>query len=139
MDKAAFYRLAHLYAELEGELAVKEVECAGCGTCCHFDVADHVLYASELERRYLLESVIPPDHPDGDVELLARGLRCPFQEEGRCRAREGRVLGCRLHFCRWANAAEEAEFCELWHGKLKWLHDELNMEWRYGPLLPLLP
>lgn len=137
MYKTAFPRLAELYAELERAQAALDVTCDGCGACCHFDVADHVLYASELERSYLLETARPPDSPDGGADLLARGLRCPYQRDERCQAREGRTLGCRLHFCCWSDAAAEAEFCERWHGRLKRMHDELGLEWGYGPLLPL--
>ncbi len=120
-----------LYRELDAELA--GLSCAGCGRCCHFDEVDHLLYASRLERLYLAQTARVPDQPDAPPELLAAGLRCPFQQHNRCLAREGRVLGCRLHFC----AAENPELSERWHGRLKRLHEELGEEWEYGPLLPL--
>lgn len=126
-----------LYARVDAALAERGLACAGCGECCHFDVVDHVLYASELERRMLRLTGEFPAVPDADGELIEKGLRCPFQAGNRCHARDGRVLGCRLHFCAWANSAEEMDFAEAWHGELKKLHDELGIEWEYRPLLPL--
>lgn len=133
-------RLARLYRELDAELARFAPSCRGCGECCRFDRVDHVLYASELERGYLLGAASPlsPIGPDAAAaDLLARGLRCPFQADGKCTAREGRVLGCRLHFCEGLGEADEQEFSEAWHARLKRLHAELGLEWSYRPLLPL--
>ncbi|MDR1745316.1 MAG: YkgJ family cysteine cluster protein [Planctomycetota bacterium] len=142
MHTQAFPELTRLYADLEAEQQRLGAACSGCGACCRFDVADHVLYASDLERRYLLAASGVPAEPDGDPELaslIASGLRCPFQKDGRCEARDGRTLGCRLHFCQWPKEkeSEEEAFCEAWHGRLKRLHDDLGLEWRYGPLFPL--
>lgn len=130
-------RLRALYADLETELKGVGVDCAGCGECCRFDRVDHILYASGLERRYFARHAPPAVVPDASDELLEQGLRCPFQADGGCAAREGRVLGCRLHFCRWPESAEdEGAFLERWHDALKALHDELGEEWDYRPLFP---
>lgn len=129
-------RLRLLYRDLDAELARLGVACRGCGECCHFDKVDHILYASELERRLLAVDAVPSSNPDASVEQLSGGLRCPFQERGRCMAREGRVLGCRLHFCSWPEHGDEFAFTENWHGRLKALHDDLGVEWGYRPLLP---
>ncbi len=125
------------YARVDAAVAGLGLECAGCGECCHFDVADHILYASGLERMYLAAQGAASGIPDADAALLAKGLRCPFQSGGRCLAREGRVLGCRLHFCERAGAAGEGEFAEAFHAELKALHEALGVEWDYRPLLPL--
>lgn len=131
---AEFYRAAD--REIGAYVAALGIECTGCGTCCQFDVADHVLYASGLERRYLLLTA-PPPAACGDLDLIAKGLRCPYQDGNRCLARNGRTLGCRLHYCDalWGGGGEE--LAERWHRRLKALHDELGIEWRYAPLLPL--
>lgn len=126
-----------LYRRLDAELASLSLACDGCGDCCHFDKVDHVLYASELERRFLAREGLLPEQPDAPVELLAAGLRCPYQTDNRCQAREGRVLGCRLHFCSWADSEAEGEVAERWHYELKRLHETLDCAWNYRPLLPL--
>lgn len=130
-------RLAGFYRELDAELERLGPECRGCGECCRFDRVDHILYASDFEREYLLRISAAPEPSGGDVDLLSRGLRCPFQRDDGCTARDGRVLGCRLHFCEGLGDADEEEFCEDWHNRLKALHAELGLDWNYRPLLPL--
>ena len=129
--------MAALYRELDADLAGFAPICRGCGGCCRFDSAPHILYASDLEREYLLHTASFPGASGGDAELIARGLRCPFQVEGRCIAREGRVLGCRLHFCEGFGGEREQELCEAWHLRVKIIHAELGFDWRYRPLFPL--
>lgn len=133
MNDAWFEAMRGFYRELDGELAGLAAACAGCGRCCHFDEVEHILYASRLERLYLARVAAAPARPDAAPELLASGKRCPFQKNRACLAREGRVLGCRLHFC----AREDDELSARWHDRLKRLHEELGVEWEYGPLLPL--
>ncbi|MCD8349216.1 MAG: hypothetical protein LUC93_01210 [Planctomycetaceae bacterium] len=132
-----FRRLAALYQALDDELAALAVSCRGCGECCRFDRVDHILYASDLERDYLLSMGEPPAVPAGDADLVARGLRCPYQSDGACLAREGRVLGCRLHFCEGLGEVDAQEMGEGWHDRVKSLHVELGIPWNYRPLLPL--
>lgn len=128
--------LLELYRELDGELsALAPAGCRACGECCRFDRAEHVLYASRLERELLGEADRPPspDSPD----LLDAGLACPFQVGGKCEARKARALGCRVHFCEHVGNAPGWEFSERWHRRLKELHEELGAEWDYRALLPL--
>ncbi len=130
--------MAEFYREVDGEIARlaagQGVTCGGCGECCHFETAGHLLYASRLERRYLRLVSRPADRPDAGHEQLADGSRCQYQQEGKCLAREGRVLGCRLHFCAWPDAGSAQDMAERWHRRLKRLHDELGEEWEYGPM-----
>lgn len=132
-----FDELAGMYATMDDELSAMGAKCAGCGVCCHFDVAEHVLYASRLERDYLRRTATPPDRPDAGPELLARGVRCPFQKGGQCLARQGRPMGCRTHFCAWTDIGQAEDFSIRWHERLKRLHERLGMAWEYAPLLPL--
>lgn len=129
--------IRRLYRELEDELAGLDARCSGCGRCCRFDEADHVLYASGLERRYLALNSPEKKEPDADAALVEKGLRCPYQAGNGCLAREGRVLGCRLYFCAWSGPEREEEMYARWHDRLKRLHEELGEEWDYRPLLPL--
>lgn len=131
------HALELFYEDLAAALAALGVACDGCGRCCRFDEMDHVLFASALEKRYLALKAPPPSAGDGREYL--EGLRCPYQVNGKCVAREGRVLGCRLYFCSWRDPAEEEEFYRRWHERLKRLHDDLGVDWEYGPLLPLAP
>ena len=96
-----------------------------------------MVFASQLERWYLARSARFPPYPDSSPELLAAGLRCPFQSGGRCGAREGRVLGCRLYFCETGVVDDTGVLAERWHGRLKRLHEEFGVDWGYRPLFPL--
>lgn len=129
--------LASLYRELEADVASRGLTCRGCGECCSFDRVDHILYASELEREYLLHAAPVPEHDEADAALIVQGKRCPFQVNGSCQARGGRVLGCRLHFCEGNWGEGEQEWCEAWHDRVKKLHAECGLAWSYRPLLPL--
>lgn len=131
--------MTQLYSDLAAETAALDVTCDGCGRCCRFDEAGHIVYASGLERRYLAEKALPPpDSPAGaPADLLAKGLRCPYQVAEICLARDGRALGCRLYFCRWPDPEAEEVFYRKWHDRLKRLHYKLDEPWDYRPLLPL--
>ena len=129
-----FRVLFAFYAALDHCLDELGLACDGCGECCHFETAGHILYASRLERE-ALAGFAPSGHPDATPEAIAAGERCPFQAGGGCQAREARTLGCRLHFCR--GGGELDELSEEWHNRLKRLHDDLGVEWDYRPLLPL--
>ncbi len=125
------------HARADAAVAERGARCDGCGACCHFETADHILYASALERRYLAAVSPLPASPDAEPSLLERGLRCPFQKNNRCEAREGRPLGCRLHFCACADSPDMTDFAETLHAELKALHETLGEDWAYRPLLPL--
>ncbi len=140
MDGKSLEAVRRFYERVDAAVAERVaalgLECRGCGACCHFDVVDHILYASGLERAYLRAAATLPENPDADAALRARGLRCPFQKDNRCEARAARVLGCRLHFCGWNDSSEESDFSERWHAELQALHASLGADWDYRPLLP---
>ncbi len=131
----SFYR--EVDKEIERLARADDVVCASCGDCCYFDTAGHLLYASTLERRYLRLVSTPAPNPDASADLLAAGVRCPYQQDNTCHARSGRVLGCRLHFCQWRDPAVAEEVAERWHFRLKRVHDALGEAWEYRRLFPL--
>lgn len=134
--------MRQFFAEVDAAVAQQAAStgaaCTACGTCCKFDVAEHTLFASELERRWLLTTAPAPAEP-APGSLEAQGLRCPWQTDNRCTAREGRVLGCRLYYCTWPAGTVEDDLYAQWHNRLRCLHDALGVDWAYRPLLPLEP
>lgn len=93
---------------------------------------EHVLYASEWEADRLVSRAGPTGNaPEG---------RCPYQQGDACAARDGRPLGCRLHFCdsRPGIQAELERLSSEMHEALKRLHDRHGRAWRYAPLLATL-
>ncbi|MDR1534317.1 MAG: YkgJ family cysteine cluster protein [Planctomycetota bacterium] len=133
-DAAWFEAMRGFYRAVDRAVSRLGAACRSCGLCCHFEDGGQILFASRLERLYFgATAPAPPANPDGPAELLRSGGRCPFQAGGKCRARRGRPLGCRLHFC----SRPAGEFSEFWHRRLKRLHESLGEEWRYAPFLPL--
>ncbi len=62
--------IIEIYKKLEAELSSINPGCNACGTCCHFDEFNHVLYASTIETDYILDNVeVPPFDTDGNVCL----------------------------------------------------------------------
>ena len=126
--------LDELYRDVDTLMEGQAFVCQGCGKCCHFETAEHILFASNLERERLRRELPPPPETRN-----ASPSRCPYQMNGReCTARGGRPLGCRLYFC-------EDRFERIsvmgghFHARLKEIHEEAGIPWDYAPLLPLFP
>lgn len=119
--------LLDLYARLSRDLAPLAPACRACGACCDFARFDHVLCTTAWEAAVLRDL----HGPRASVSPAG----CPYQEAGRCAAREGRPLGCRLYFCRPGDAAEALETLSIrYHEALETLHRTHGVPWRYGPL-----
>jgi len=134
--------LGALYDALSVELDALDLACGGCGACCRFDEAGHVLYASTLERRLVEEAV-----RRGELSATSAAPgRCPFQVDGACRARAVRTLGCRLHFCRTRSGELLPEatrerldtLSAAFHRRLSELHTRTGIPWDYRPFLGAL-
>lgn len=91
----AFHELEAVYRSLED---ASDGNCRACGRCCWFETARHRLFATKLEALYLVEKCGPPVSP-----FTLR--RCGYQHGRRCRARQGRALGCRTYFCEEAGGS----------------------------------
>jgi Fe-S-cluster containining protein len=62
---------------------------------------------------------------------------CPFQVDGLCGVHGIRPFGCRIFFCDETSTAWQHEMYERLHGRLRALHDELQVpyfyvEWRFA-------
>lgn len=124
----AHARLGELYADLEAELAALAPRCELSGRCCDFPRSGLSLYATDLELEWLRART-------GGGRNHHPAL-CPHWVAGRCEARDGRPLGCRLYFCDEEKAAALEELSVRFHARLKRIHDETGQPYRYGPFLP---
>jgi Fe-S-cluster containining protein len=127
---AALSALRQLYADLERELAELRPKCELSGRCCNFLESGHTLFASDLELAQLatttpLRAALEP----GDARL------CPWWKKGLCEAREGRPLGCRVYFCDGSKAPQLEELSVRFHARLKRLHDDHAVAYRYEPFV----
>ena len=123
----ALARLDALYADLDAELAALAPRCELSGRCCDFPKSGLTLFSTALEMERLRRSGAP--HENGDPAL------CPHWSAGVCVAREGRPLGCRLYFCDASKAAPLEELSIRYHERLRRIHDETGVAYRYAPFL----
>lgn len=131
--------ITKIYKELEAELASINPCCDACGTCCHFDTFDHVLYASTIETDYILKNVdVPPFDPDQGT--------CPFLINNKCTIREYRTLGCRVFFCNPDYKEKYQDIYNKYYAMIKDLAmrnqtdlpDLGQAGWHYAPMMKLL-
>ena len=123
----ALARLDALYADLDRELAALAPRCELSGRCCDFPKSGLTLFATALEMERLRRSGAP--ERNGDPAL------CPHWSAGRCDARAGRPLGCRLYFCDTSKARPLEELSVRSHERLRRIHDETGVAYRYAPFL----
>jgi hypothetical protein len=123
--------IVEIYNKLEAELASINPGCNTCGTCCHFDEFNHVLYASTIETKYILENAeVPPFDPDQGT--------CPFLRDNKYTIREHRALGCRVFFCNPDHKETLQDIYEKYYKMVKDLAVKNQTEWNYAPMTKLL-
>jgi Fe-S-cluster containining protein len=123
--------IVEIYNELEAELASINPGCNACGTCCHFDEFNHVLYASTIETKYIQENVeVPPFDPGQGT--------CPFLIDNKCTIREHRALGCRVFFCNPDHKETLQDIYEKYYTMIKDMAVKNQTEWNYAPMVKLL-
>jgi Fe-S-cluster containining protein len=123
----ALARLEALYADLDGELAALAPKCELSGRCCDFPRSGLTLFATALEMERLRRRRAPARNDDPAL--------CPHWSAGACVAREGRPLGCRLYFCDESKAGPLEELSVRYHARLRRIHDETGVAYRYAPFL----
>ena len=147
--------IGDLYQHLDDEVRRRGPTCWTSGRCCRFDDYGHRLYVTALEIAWVVGKV----HRDtckvesqeykvagdarGPVTLQqfqssqAHQSGCPYQVDKLCSIHNVRPMGCRLFFCQQGTQHWQHELHEQFLGKLRTLHDELElpyayMEWRTG-------
>jgi len=143
--------LRRVYAIVAGEVHLRAPVCNQSGRCCHFDAWDHRLYATGLETAFTLLNVPSPSGhgaeatppsasaspaPDSltPTALAAARARggCPFQFGTLCTVHTVRPLGCRLYYCDPAWQPWQESLAERTHAAIREIHDEHDIEYRYG-------
>jgi hypothetical protein len=122
-------RIAAIYAEVQAAIDARRPRCDVSGRCCQFEKFGHLLFVTTLELAAFAQQRPPNDSPDGDG--------CRYQINGLCTAHTVRPFGCRIFFCDPTAEDWQQEQYELFHTRLKQLHDELSIpylyvEWRQG-------
>ena len=127
----AFRELETVYADLERELGTLRPRCDLSSRCCRFTEFGHQLWTSTLELDYLRAHEPPP--PEG-----APAGVCPYLKEGRCGARDHRMLGCRIFFCDPGYKEAMGPLYEKYHRAVKAIHARHGIPYLYGEFLSLL-
>jgi Fe-S-cluster containining protein len=127
--EAALADLEALYADLDRELPRFKFTCVASGDCCDFDAFGHRLYASTLEAEWFFRRA-PSERAN------ANERHCPAWGKDRlCKAREGRMLGCRTFFCGPYPAGVPEDLYEPFHARIKAIHDKHGIPFRYRDVL----
>jgi Fe-S-cluster containining protein len=125
----ALAALEALYAEVEREIPRTKMTCVASGDCCDFDAFGHRLYASTLEAEWFFRHA-----PDPRVNSNPR--HCPAWGADRlCRARVGRMLGCRTYHCGPYPGSRPEDLHEPFDRRIKALHDAYAIPYRYRDIL----
>jgi Fe-S-cluster containining protein len=135
--------IAEVYRDLEQQIHLRKPRCDASGRCCRFEEFGHRLFVTTIELAtfwYNVETgsvgarLVSPE--SGTREQHARRVSflqgaCPFQQLRLCSVHEIRPFGCRIFFCDPASNQWQKEQYEQFHGRLKRLHDELDVPYFY--------
>lgn len=117
-----------IYAEVQGQVDARRPLCVMSGRCCRFEEFGHRLYVTSLELAAFfadLQAMTPPP----SSQTAAGG--CPFQVNTLCSVHLIRPFGCRMFFCDATSTEWQNQFYEQFHDRLKSLHAELGIPYRY--------
>jgi Fe-S-cluster containining protein len=116
-----------LYGSLQAEIDRRRPVCQISGRCCRFDEYGHRLYVTTMELAAFFHDLQtpPPPPPAGD------GRGCPFQINKLCSVHAIRPMGCRLFFCDATAADWQQQQYELFHARLKRMHESLGVPYAY--------
>lgn len=133
-----------LYDEFAVEVISRRPTCDASGRCCHFDRYGHHLLVTTAELAVFLgelessEAGITATAAGGGshARLVVlptdrHGDACRFLRDERCSVHAIRPFGCRVFFCDpTAGAWQQAQY-ERFHGRLKRLHERLDVPYAY--------
>jgi hypothetical protein len=135
------------YLEVDRRIQAHTPVCWNKGECCQFGRYGHRLYVTALEVVYYLATSeldlfpYPPDpgskvHGGGHDLAAPRPLTlaedaCPHAYQGKCHARQRRPLGCRVFYCDPAAQHWQGPITEELLGRLRQLHNELDIPYLY--------
>ena len=121
-----------LLAEIQSILdnALMQIEninpnCNACGNCCDFANFGHRLYVSTGE----LANLISQEPIDAQIPI--ENLKCPYQKDNLCLARNARPLGCRLFFCDDKVNLQYQQIYEAYYDKIKQVHLKFSTAYNY--------
>jgi Fe-S-cluster containining protein len=117
-----------LYADVQGEIDARRPVCVVSGRCCRFEEFGHRLFVTTAELAAFIHDLPAfPVRAGGEWD----GTGCPFQSGKICSVHAIRPFGCRMFFCDATSTDWQNETYERFHARLKRLHEELGVPYRY--------
>jgi len=119
-----------LYADVQKEIDRRRPVCVISGRCCRFEEYGHRLFVTTAELAAFVRGL-------REGEPAARGpgpwdgTGCPFQSNKMCGVHAIRPFGCRMFFCDATSTDWQNENYEVFHARLKRLHEELGVPYYY--------
>src|SRR5437870_2956423 len=125
-----------IYNDVQRQIDLRRPLCQLSGRCCRFEEFGHRLYVTTLELATFLHDLKELPVPNWT------GQGCPFQKNKLCSVHQIRPFGCRLFFCDSTSTDWQHEQYQLFHTRLRQLHDALAvpyfyLEWRQALALIL--
>jgi hypothetical protein len=122
--------MKRFYEETDRLIAGHAPTCWNKGECCRFGEFGHRLYVTALEVCYYLAMGDLPESPVAET--------CPHACDGKCHTRDRRPLGCRVFFCDPAAQHWQGSLTEARLGRLRELHEQLEVSYFYVDWLTVL-
>ena len=123
-----------VYRDLAAKIDQRRPVCVVSGRCCKFEEYGHRLYVTTLE----LAAFVHGFETGVRNETLTAAMKdwdgtgCPFQIAKLCGVHAIRPFGCRIYFCDATATQWQQEAYELFHARLKRLHEELEVPYFYA-------
>lgn len=122
--------ITRLYQDVQKQIDARRPRCVLSGRCCHFEEFGHNLYVTTLELATFLNDLrhhLPSSHPP----TLPTSTGCPFQQNKLCSVHAIRPFGCRIFFCDSTSTDWQQEQYQIFHTRLRQLHDQLAVPYYY--------
>jgi Fe-S-cluster containining protein len=120
--------VARVYDDLQKAIDQRKPICNTSGRCCRFEEFGHRLYVTTMElAAFIYEFELGGAKPQAAED--ARG--CAFQMNGLCGVHAIRPFGCRIFFCDASSTQWQQDQYELFHARLKALHEALGVPYAY--------
>lgn len=141
--------LESIYADVSLAIASRGPSCWASGRCCNFRATGHRLFVTGIEAAYCVRQLplVAGTRPENTRESHIRPLAlqqartrgdCPLLVGNLCGVHGIKPLGCRVYFCDQSAQAWQQELSEEMLTRLRGLHREHGIAYRYGEWLEML-
>jgi Fe-S-cluster containining protein len=117
--------IRQLYADVQQAIDARKPVCVMSGRCCRFEEFGHRLFVTTMEM-----GAFVAQQPSASLEAWD-GTGCVFQKNKLCSVHTVRPFGCRMFFCDATSTEWQNEQYELFHSRIKSLHQSLGVPYFY--------